>query len=206
MKAYGGRCTDPHFVYLGTCWRWVVSFNALSLYRSVKKPPIPNWTGGWPVWTIWRIEMSWLYRDSNSDPSIVQLVHSRYTDYAAAFPGIYTWALLMIVYRLHWSMFYPSDARFASLMIESWFKSPFGGWTLWNPQASGLKNPREGHCSRHGAPILQTSNQKFRLCIFHWSWPSCQSESYLMCLCRSIGPQHALFISTTLSGCHFLNF
>jgi hypothetical protein len=31
---------------------------------------------------IWRTENSWPYRDSNSDPSIVQPVASRYTDYA----------------------------------------------------------------------------------------------------------------------------
>jgi hypothetical protein len=35
-----------------------------------------------PVWTPWRREHSWPYRDSNSDPSVVQPVASRYTDYA----------------------------------------------------------------------------------------------------------------------------
>jgi hypothetical protein len=35
-----------------------------------------------PVWAIWRRENSSPYRDSNSDPSVVQSVASRYTDYA----------------------------------------------------------------------------------------------------------------------------
>jgi hypothetical protein len=35
-----------------------------------------------PVWTIWRSENSFPHRDSNSDPLVVQLVISRYTDCA----------------------------------------------------------------------------------------------------------------------------
>jgi hypothetical protein len=38
-------------------------------------------------WTIWRRENSWPYRDSNSDPSVVQPVASRYTDYAIPAPA-----------------------------------------------------------------------------------------------------------------------
>jgi hypothetical protein len=34
-----------------------------------------------PVWTVWRREIFLPYRDSNSDPSVVQSVASRYTDY-----------------------------------------------------------------------------------------------------------------------------
>jgi hypothetical protein len=51
-----------------------------------KEPPVPiEYEIGWtrePVWTTWRIENSWPYRDSNSEPSVVQPVASRYTDYA----------------------------------------------------------------------------------------------------------------------------
>jgi hypothetical protein len=43
------------------------------------------WTSE-PVWTIWRRENSWPDRDSNSDPSVVQPVASRYTDYAIPAP------------------------------------------------------------------------------------------------------------------------
>jgi hypothetical protein len=39
-----------------------------------------------PVWTTWRRENSWPYRDLNSDPSVVQPVASRYTDYAMPAP------------------------------------------------------------------------------------------------------------------------
>jgi hypothetical protein len=50
-----------------------------------KEPPVPiEQEAGWtqqPVWTTWRRENSWPYRDSNSDPSVVQPVASRYTDY-----------------------------------------------------------------------------------------------------------------------------
>jgi hypothetical protein len=44
---------------------------------------------GWapvPVWTKRRKENSWLQRDSKSDPSVVQFVASRYTDYALPAP------------------------------------------------------------------------------------------------------------------------
>jgi hypothetical protein len=48
---------DPHFLDLGTSWRWVVSVTPLTLYPG-KEPPVPilyevGWTSE-PVWTIWR--------------------------------------------------------------------------------------------------------------------------------------------------------
>jgi hypothetical protein len=51
-----------------------------------KEPSVPiAWNAGWarePVWTTWRRENSWPYRDSNCDLSVVQPVASRYTDWA----------------------------------------------------------------------------------------------------------------------------
>jgi hypothetical protein len=51
-----------------------------------KEPPVPiGEEGGWatePVWTTWRRQNCWSYRDSNSDPSVGQSIASSYTDYA----------------------------------------------------------------------------------------------------------------------------
>jgi hypothetical protein len=55
-----------------------------------KQPPVSiGYEAEWapePVWTTWRKEISLPYRDSNSDPSVVQLEVSRYTDYAIPTP------------------------------------------------------------------------------------------------------------------------
>jgi hypothetical protein len=52
--------------------------------RGERAPPVPieekvGWTPE-SVWTLWRRENSWAYRAS--DPSVVQTIASRYTDYA----------------------------------------------------------------------------------------------------------------------------
>jgi hypothetical protein len=60
--------------------------HALAALPSGKEPQVPiGYEVGWTpeaVWTIWRRENSLPYRDSNSDPLVVQPVASRYTDYA----------------------------------------------------------------------------------------------------------------------------
>jgi hypothetical protein len=40
----GSECVDPHFLDLGTSWRWVVSFTALSLYPG-ERAPGTHWIG-----------------------------------------------------------------------------------------------------------------------------------------------------------------
>jgi hypothetical protein len=79
-------CINSHFLDLGTSWRWVVSFTPRLLYRLWKSPPYPLSEPPEPVWTTWIRENSWSYRDSDSDPSVVQPVASRYTDYATPAP------------------------------------------------------------------------------------------------------------------------
>jgi hypothetical protein len=57
-----------------------------------KEPSVPiGQEVGWapePVLTTWRKENSWPYRDSNSNPSVAQLVASLYTVYAISAPLI----------------------------------------------------------------------------------------------------------------------
>jgi hypothetical protein len=82
----GGGCIDPRYRDLGTSWRWVVNFTPRPLYSRRKSSPVPI---GQEVFRapesfrpLWRSESSWAYRDSNSGPSVVQPVASRYTDCA----------------------------------------------------------------------------------------------------------------------------
>jgi hypothetical protein len=81
MKAYGGSgCIDSH-IFL----RWVVSFMPMPLKPGERAPLLIGYGAGWapePVWTKWRRENSFPHRYSNSDPSVVQPVASRHTDYA----------------------------------------------------------------------------------------------------------------------------
>jgi hypothetical protein len=52
-------------------------------FTPEERASVTHWIGGWvgpdPVWTTWRRENSRPYRNSNSDPSVVQVVASRYT-------------------------------------------------------------------------------------------------------------------------------
>jgi hypothetical protein len=55
----GSGCIDPHFLDLGTSWRWVVSFTPRPLSHPGKEPPpVPiGKEAGWapePVWATWR--------------------------------------------------------------------------------------------------------------------------------------------------------
>jgi hypothetical protein len=63
-----------------------VHFHVPAALPPGKGPPVPIGQEAGrapePVWTTWRREYSWPYRDWNSDPSVIQPVASRYTDYA----------------------------------------------------------------------------------------------------------------------------
>jgi hypothetical protein len=82
---WGSGYIDPHLLDLGTSWRWMVSFTPLSLYPRGKSPRclFHSRLGRPQSRSGWRGEKKncWLYRDSNSDPSVVQPVASRYTDF-----------------------------------------------------------------------------------------------------------------------------
>jgi hypothetical protein len=84
-------CIDPHFLDLGTSWRWVVNFTRRPLYPRGKSPryPLDRRLGG-PQSRSGRFgeeNISWPYRDLNSDPWVVQPVASRYADYAIPAPN-----------------------------------------------------------------------------------------------------------------------
>jgi hypothetical protein len=74
---------DPHFLDLGTNWKWAVSFTPLPLYSRGKRPPYPldrrlsgpQSRSGWRG----RRKNSWPSRNSNPDSSVVQPVASRCT-------------------------------------------------------------------------------------------------------------------------------
>jgi hypothetical protein len=77
------------FLDLGTSWRLVYSFTPRPLYHRRKSPRYleVGWTPE-PVWTTWKSENSWHHRDSSSEPSVVQPVANRYTDWAIPAPPI----------------------------------------------------------------------------------------------------------------------
>jgi hypothetical protein len=68
-----------------------------------KEPLVPivyevGWTSE-PVWKIWRRENYCPYRDSNSDPSVVQPVASRYTDYVIPAPSVIPYEVNIVSWR-----------------------------------------------------------------------------------------------------------
>jgi hypothetical protein len=84
-RSYCQLCIDPHFLDFGTSWRCVVSFTPRPLYPRDKslRYPLDRRLGG-PHSRFGRHKeekYSSAYRDSNSDPLVVQPVVSRYTDY-----------------------------------------------------------------------------------------------------------------------------
>jgi hypothetical protein len=65
----GSGCIDPHFLDLGTSWRWVVNLTPLPLYPG-ERAPGTHWIGGW------------MDLRADLDNSVVQPVASHYTNYA----------------------------------------------------------------------------------------------------------------------------
>jgi hypothetical protein len=82
---WGSGCTYPHFLDIGTSWKWAVSFTPRPLYLRGKNPryPLDRRLGG-PRTCLDDVEKknSYPYRDSNSDSSTFQSVVIHYTDWA----------------------------------------------------------------------------------------------------------------------------
>jgi hypothetical protein len=94
----GNGCIDRHFLDLGTSWRWVVRFTPRQPYTQVRSLgyPLDRRLGGHQRWPGQR-ENSYLHRHFNSDPSVVQPLASRCTDYAISVPGNY---VVIVLYHV----------------------------------------------------------------------------------------------------------
>jgi hypothetical protein len=103
---------------LGNSWRWVVSLTPRLLYPLGKEPPMPiGKESGWApeaVSTTWRRERSFPYRDSNSNPSVVQPVASRYTECAITVP-----LYVVVVTKMNYNcVLYNSDLHTWNLHVK----------------------------------------------------------------------------------------
>jgi hypothetical protein len=109
------------------------------------------------VWTKWRRENSWPYRDSNSDPSVVQPVTIRYTDYAIPAP-------IFSLYMPHYIQ-YPSVTL--QYLVSEWLlvnctrgQEPVSMVRFVTARAGGLhgrnRHPRPGP---KGSPKLAEGNE-----------------------------------------------
>jgi hypothetical protein len=90
MRAYGGVDVSIHIFLTSALLGGEWSASRPGRFIPGKELPVPivqevGWTPG-PVWTTWRSNNSWPYRDSNLNLSVVQPVASRYTD--CAIPAI----------------------------------------------------------------------------------------------------------------------
>jgi hypothetical protein len=109
----------------------VVRFTPWPLYPRGKSPRYPlDRRLGWspePVWTKWRIEHFWPYRDSNSDPSVVQPVASRYTDCTIPAPCAVQFRQLLVTTHTECFRFIRSLSRIDVLVI-GWLVLIYGNW------------------------------------------------------------------------------
>jgi hypothetical protein len=81
----GSGCIDPHFLYLGTSWRWVVKLRP-GHFTPGERARGTHWIGGWVDLGAGLDDLENNIFDHTGTrtptPSVVQPVASRYTDYA----------------------------------------------------------------------------------------------------------------------------
>jgi hypothetical protein len=80
MKVYAGVDVSIHIFLTSALIRGEWSASCTGRFTPGGPAPGTHWIGGW------RGENSWSYWDSNSDPSVVRPLASRYTDYAIPAP------------------------------------------------------------------------------------------------------------------------
>jgi hypothetical protein len=99
-----------------------------------ERAPGTHWIGGWV--DLWAgLDDVWPYRDSNSDPSVVQPIASRYTDYAFPAPAPVRNSKKVgkerkFCWKSTYSIYFILNFDVPSLAYI-WLYSPRGPWTLF---------------------------------------------------------------------------
>jgi hypothetical protein len=123
--------------------------------------------GGWvdsrTVWTTWRRENSWPYRDSNSDLSAVQPVASRYTD--CTIPAPLSCLLAMLNYSCISSFYVSMPTTIVRKLKQG--VSLLAFQILWEENESGERC--EQAISRHSVPNWSCNYRSHSLQIGQWS-------------------------------------
>jgi hypothetical protein len=119
-------CINTHILDLGTSWRWVLSFTSRRLYPRIKSLPVPigQETGRTPepVWTSLRWEKCFPCRDSNSDPSAVQPITSRYYNCDIPAPRMRGWLMNNESERIWKERSWPSRDTIQEFAWRDWWK------------------------------------------------------------------------------------
>jgi hypothetical protein len=95
---WGSESIDPHFLDLGTRWRWAVSFTPWSLYPRGRAPGT-HWIGGW---VDPRAELDDVEKKKFLTLPGLQPVTSRYTDWAIPAVRFLLYVKNRIQYLIYW--------------------------------------------------------------------------------------------------------